>query len=420
MENLNHVHNAVDAPKINYNDLKNKPDLSSVDTASFTAGEDIASRDAVCLKPPYTDYAATHDAFVYSNDANGNNGSNDYLTIGKDGSGHDYLSYLKWDTTSWPSAGYILKAELRLFVYSKGGTPVLDVQRVSGADWDESTITFNTKPAVTDDIDTVHGGVTTGAIGAASSVVTVDITLLARKWKAGNVANYGIQLTDSSGTANYNAVFSSSEFTASVVPVIRIYSLINDTPTIYKADADDSLLCRNTIGFATEAISSGAEGNVKMQGYLDGLSLASSVGRPMYLSTDAGEITTLPQGLPRIISLGRVIDETDALVDIQKRDILIETLNKTNMSAAGNTTLRFYAAADCRYAVAYVATDKVGYNFTGYQCVRINRGSSDLYTLSTHYGAANHWTFAWGDDYLDVTFPTTTSNSVLKQIYFYN
>jgi hypothetical protein len=64
------------------------------------------------------------------------------------------LSYLKFDLSAIPDSAVITKAELHLWSYTPlvdgnpaySNNPVVDLKYVSNDEWDESTITWNTRP----------------------------------------------------------------------------------------------------------------------------------------------------------------------------------------------------------------------------------------------------------------------------------
>lgn len=92
-----------------------------------------------------------HDACVASAFPDTNYGSNDTLGV-RESSGPQYVHvYIKSTSINTFTSKHTLdKGYLVLKRLGAGNiaTTKMDIQRVSGADWDESTITWNTKPAL--------------------------------------------------------------------------------------------------------------------------------------------------------------------------------------------------------------------------------------------------------------------------------
>lgn len=441
-----HRHTGVDAPKVPFINLDNVPGnyvgaagqsvvvnstetglefttITDSSTKTYTAGEDLADADIVCMKPSSTDTIATHDAYVYQNDADTNFGTSTILKTGKDGSGFDYFSFIKWDLSSIPATGNILKAEVILTINAKTGTPPnQSIQRVTSADWDESTITYNNMPTTTDDIATQFGMETSKTAGGVGTTITYDITQLVRHWKAGNKDNYGIRITGSSGS-NEGVDYESSESAGgdSVKPILRVYSAVASDGKVYKANCNDYTLCRNIVGIAQAAISTDATGSVQITGQVDNLS-GQFTGARLFLDNTSGATASSASGLERVISLGKVTSATEAILNIQDHDILIETFYNGvsfDTGGSGSTTLRFYALSDARWVRIYIREDSTNDQYFIVDVYRDNDGIDSI-TFGDFDTGATKWTFTWGANYIDITTPgSSVTTSRITNLAFY-
>ena len=178
------------------------------------------------------------DAEVKQSAPNSNFGNSTYLESRDEPvAAYDYASYMKWALTQIPTGATVTKAELKLYVYWLGAngsnTGVTSNVHLSGADWDESTLTWNNKPAVGALINTMS----MTSIGWK----TLDITDEFNDWRDGVTDNNGIRLFPSSANANRNAAWYSKEALQNKPYIEVTYTILNDPKDIIKAAAQDYL-----------------------------------------------------------------------------------------------------------------------------------------------------------------------------------
>ncbi|MGD8807145.1 MAG: DNRLRE domain-containing protein [Chloroflexota bacterium] len=140
----------------------------------------------------------THDAFVSSAFPNSNFGTSPYTDLRV---GYDPLTYqaerslIKFNISSIPTGAQIQNAELQL--YQNSATPIPDPHfgglfsieaRYLAADWNESTITWNSSNPIWGD------AIGVGELTVNLGVKTADATEIVRAWYSGARPNYGVQL----------------------------------------------------------------------------------------------------------------------------------------------------------------------------------------------------------------------------------
>ena len=377
----------------------------------FTAGEDIAEDDIVCIKPEVTDYYPTSttygDAYVYNKigyqDTNYGSETDD-MRVGLDADENDYTSFVKFDLGDLPTTGRILKAELKLYVnIINGSMDYLTISRVSGADWAENTITYNNKPATTDDIDD-YGSENSKAL--TTGWITFDVTQFVRHWKGTDINNYGFQIS-ALGSASSNAILGTREGTVKK-PTLRVWSTRTTDGKIYKADVSDYETCRNITGKALATISTDASGKVQTAGrvYKAGLD-----GGNVYLGTIAGGAKESTAGAERVIMLGKCVAATYFMWQPQVTDILIE---KANVVGGNLGITKFYASNDTRYARIIVGTA----NQPELYVFIVPRASLEKNDRLIHaVGGDLILDVSWGNNYIE--FTTFGESFILKDVHFY-
>lgn len=205
--------------------LNNEDDVAAV---SKTVGADGIAK--LVLRPG-SDGQDTYITFLNSN-PDWANGTGDFAqelsmqswTYG--GALMGVRSYLKFkDLDLVPLGAEILSA--KLYLYAKGssisnpngnsgysGSPysmdnACKVERVTGGAWDESTLTWNTQPAITVD--------NAAKIPASSSQwsfdVKVDVTNMVKAMAANPATNYGFRISLINETIYRSMIFASSENT---------------------------------------------------------------------------------------------------------------------------------------------------------------------------------------------------------------
>lgn len=382
-----------------------------VNVESYTTGEAITAGQFVCIKPSSTDIVSTDaDAYVYSAQATTNFGDEIQMFVGTTASG-TYRSFIKFDLSTLNSAQDILKAELRLvrniFV---GGSKDINLERVSGADWSEGTITWNNQPATTDDIDGVYGMENQKVSGLSPTTMTWDITQLVRHWKDGNVNNYGIMINATTGGGDDNMSFKTSEnATSNDRARLRVYTGNSSDGKIYKANCNDYTLCRCIIGVALESASEGASCKVQLLGEVDSLS-GLSIGRKLLLSNTSGAAVTSPAGLERVIMLGKTTATTKAILGIEHTGIFIEKLYAGLSTTTG--IRRFYAPVDARFARIYTYTGSASKTV-----VDIYRDGDGLDTFEVGPTGSDTVTYTWGSNYVEVDGGSTST--IINDVQFY-
>jgi len=128
------------------------------------------------------------DAYVCSDAANLNFGSETVLKVGYKSGAYDCHSYIKFDLSSIPENAVIVSARLKLVDNKDSPSNVnVDVHRVMG-DWDESSIKWSNKP----DYDSTV--ISNAASGASGDVIEWDVTDLVQAWVNGTYDNYGLVL----------------------------------------------------------------------------------------------------------------------------------------------------------------------------------------------------------------------------------
>ena len=253
------------------NDLTVNNDIfSNYTEITLTAGTNIAQYDAVSLWITRTN--PTNDAKVSEGNADTNYGSDTTILIGQGGGGatDDNYGFFKWDLTSLPTNA----SKVVIRFYSTSGASSYALKRVTGADWNESTLTWNNKPTVSEILDTQNLG--------GSAYVDFDITELYNNWKGG-ANNYGVAFATDGGS---QVEINSSE-NATNKPQLLVYS-----NKIMPADDDDVKSTDSFIGFAKESITANDSGKIQLIGKINNPSWSLITGLKYYISATAGEITT--------------------------------------------------------------------------------------------------------------------------------
>lgn len=180
------------------------------------AGENITSGQLIILKTTLLNYPFhSTDTFGPSDDARvdqanptTNYGSTAGTVVGADAGGNANWFFLKWDlsNTGYPSSAYrcylVMEWANQNALAGVASRHALRVYRVTGADWSEGSITWNTKPTVngtkedswdvTPDDSLVYYD-TGGNFGAmAGKYIFLDVTDLYNDWKSGGQSNYGV------------------------------------------------------------------------------------------------------------------------------------------------------------------------------------------------------------------------------------
>ncbi len=143
------------------------------------------------------DVLVDHDACTASINPTTNYGASPVLGVRYDSTGPNYVyAFIKATdlTTKFPSGHTLDKAYLFIKrIYSVGfeQESEIDIARVDGADWDESTITWNNKPS------SPPGSSVSLPTIMQDSWVIIDIKSWIQSWVDGGTNNYGLVLTPS-------------------------------------------------------------------------------------------------------------------------------------------------------------------------------------------------------------------------------
>jgi acid phosphatase type 7 len=140
--------------------------------------------------------SSVDDAYVRGNRTTTNYGSNTALLV--DTSSVRYHTYIKPNNLSDISPGAMVVSATLVLTQSDAGSNV-EVHPVLGA-WNESSITYNTQPAV--------GSTLTTFSASSNGEKRIDITSLAQQWVNGGALN-GVQLYP---TGSDGVDFRSSEY----------------------------------------------------------------------------------------------------------------------------------------------------------------------------------------------------------------
>ncbi len=280
----------------------------------FTAGEDITAGNVICFQNAYTDFETTHDAMVDNNNPTVNYGSLLYMNV--DGHRRGLLLFAPTGITS----RQVLRAELRMYVRSKTGTPTMTIYR-NGTSFDESTVTWNTKPVT---VSTIYGVDTTQQV-LGTGWQTFDVTNLVKLWLGGDYGNTGIQI-------EADSVFQADTKEGTYAPTLRIYKINSyETSggecTAWKADNTVIENCMKVIGIATETKTAGNAVKVQVMG-INGDATAAFPGQDIYLGTSGavvGDIGSVSG--KRIIKVGRGTKDNNVMIDIDDNNSLIDFVN---------------------------------------------------------------------------------------------
>lgn len=282
-------------------------------------GEDITSKDPCVIRTnDIVKQVASHDAKVLQTSAGSNYGTDTTAVIGSNNTTNNGVSYfyVKFDlsTINIPIAD---KAHIRLRVDSAGFTGSVGgfdvgVYEVTGADWDESTITWTNKPAiaaVSNTWDIANGDQITDDFieeDAAEPYVFLDITTMYNAWKAGG-NNYGVAIRYTTGGAEHASavrtmtVATSEHATTAFRPTIIVSGVSSNVGKIYKASAATFTGIYGRFGFATLTKTSGQTGVLQRSGIVTGLS-GLTAGKTYYVN-DAGALSLTPGTIMREVGV---------------------------------------------------------------------------------------------------------------------
>lgn len=174
-------------------------------------------------------FVAKADAMVSSSEPTTNFGSSNLISVAKESAPADAINttdmLLTFDLTEWPIGATILSAQLVLNQEDSSGSAEFLVQPDAlTAAWDEATVTWDSKPAATNQGDAAI----LSAVGGGQR--TLVVTEIVRKWADSTMPNFGI-LVHANEAAQGGRFFSARENTAQA-PKLMIDYQLNDAPSL--------------------------------------------------------------------------------------------------------------------------------------------------------------------------------------------
>jgi len=317
------------------------------------AGENLTAGDYACIRSMEVSSAvASEDAEVREENPTTNYASQVSASIGSNNSSGtaDHWLYMKFDISSIN----ITTAEnvfLRLYMGGVSGNLSQSYETnaylVTGADWSEGVITWNTKPAISGSIgasmETSESNIFRGnlIVPQSGNWIFLDITTIYNNWKAGT-ANYGIAirfvnrstgLEEPASTRNIT-VYTSEETTVNYRPTLVVSGISNNAGKLYKANATNFTDSFGIGGFVKETVLSGASALIQTRGVATGLS-GLTIGSRYYIN-DSEALSTTPGTLIRPV--GRALSATTLLIENENKKV-IQNRFKVSISDSGDTAL---------------------------------------------------------------------------------
>ena len=332
-----------------------RPTVTAVAGENLTAGDPCVIRTNEIVKQ-----VASHDARVLESSAGTNYGTGTTAIIGSTntlGTGDSWF-FIKFDlsTIAITTADSVM---LRLRVDDTGWTGTISdtyefgVYQVTGADWDESTITWTNKPAIDVQIDdwetSNESDISDDFIEEDSleSYVFLDITTLYNSWKGGT-SNYGVAVrlvTRSGGTENAGAVITatvgtSENATAAFQPTLLVSGVSDNIGKAYKANSTNFTDLFGIFGICMASVSAATTATLQTGGTVTNQS-GLTAGKTYYI-TDSETLSTTPGTLVR--EAGIALSATSlALPDSFQRIVSDTIYIMFNDTAAGhNSTNRLF------------------------------------------------------------------------------
>jgi RHS repeat-associated protein len=158
----------------------------------------LASATVALAQPAPVTLTPTADAYVLDGAWAGSNfGTAGLFTETRSGTGSNYDSYLKFDTSSIGGPGSVAAARLRVSASLASGAVGMSTYAVSDTAWSETAITWNNKPALGGSL----GSVTVS--GNAFTVYELDVSayVIAEKAAGRNVVSFGLHNPSTSSQA---------------------------------------------------------------------------------------------------------------------------------------------------------------------------------------------------------------------------
>jgi len=270
----------------------------SVENLSFLeAGEDLTEKDSVQIGGDYQQLSQ-QDTYVDASAPTTNYNGSAILITRKVTSTFDYrYILLQYDISNLPVADNISSAVLYMYASSVPSPPYsVNLQR-NTTSWDETTVTWNTKPTLSGSNFASFASITT------TGWKNVDITTQVKNWRDGTHTNYGMGI----GTSQtFNLGFDSENGANPPYLLITMAS-----GKVYKASAKTSNATTRWLGFCRTTTSEGDDAPIQVSAnatYLTGLTTDS----PYYQSDTRGAISTSAGTVSKKIGLS--LSTTELLI----------------------------------------------------------------------------------------------------------
>ena len=302
-------------------------------TLTAVAGENITAGNPVCIRTnEIVKQVASHDARVLESAAGTNYGTDTTAIIGSTNATNNGDSYffIKFDisTITVPiadSAMIRLRIDSAGFTGAVGSSYQLGIFQVTGADWDESTITWTNKPAigaVFEDWELSNSDVITDDFIEEDSnelYAYLDVTALFNQWKAGSQSNYGVcirytqrsdDLEPAASTANAT-VATSEHATVAFRPTIIVSGVSENIGKVYKANSTNFTDLFGEFGICMATVTTGQTATIQTGGKVANQS-GLTAGQTYYV-TDSETLSTTPGTLVR--EVGVALSATEMIIN---------------------------------------------------------------------------------------------------------
>jgi hypothetical protein len=169
------------------------------------------------------------DAFVNQNVPDQNYGSNTML-IGAESSGNYAATLVKFDVSHIPGSANVTSAKLKLYFYDSPTNPSNGINlstRLVTSGWDESTVTWNNRPAYSDQYSDIV------TLTNSYGWVEWDVTDGVQRWVNGSNTNYGSAIVpDTVTTSTDKRFYSSDHSNSSLHPILEVNYTTGDLPNV--------------------------------------------------------------------------------------------------------------------------------------------------------------------------------------------
>jgi len=302
-------------------------------TLSVVAGENLTVGDPVCIRTnEIIKQVASHDARVLQSSAGTNYGTDTTAVLGSTNATNNGDSYffVKFDlsTITIPiadSAMIRLRADSSAFNGAAGNPMEVGVFQVTGADWDESTITWTNQPAigaVFEDWEIARGDSISDDFieeDSAEPYIFLDVTTLYNQWKAGSQSNYGVCIryvvrstsVEEPAVIQNMLVATSEHATAAFRPTIIVSGVSSNIGKAYKANSTNFTDLFGEFGICLATVSAAATATIQTSGKVSNQT-GLTPGQTYYV-TDSETLSTTPGTLVR--EVGIALSATELIIN---------------------------------------------------------------------------------------------------------